>query len=153
MPLLLVLLGCEPDTVCRTEENVYLKCVFSCDSMVTTADSTYYVSFTSIDSVSAVGVGRDSLLYDNQKAVSSLLLPLRRDTTVSRFALTLNGQTDTLAVIHENRDYFVSLACGCFVYHTLDTVLSATGVITGSQILNSSVENVEQENVKLLIRL
>ncbi|MBR1809954.1 MAG: hypothetical protein IJ776_11315 [Paludibacteraceae bacterium] len=125
--------------------------VFSCDSMVVTEDTMYLSSFTAVDSVTVQGVGIDSVLYNNQKNVSKLSLPLRSDTTETRYLLTLNSQPETLVIKHENNDYFVSLACGCFVFHEVDTAFGTNGLIIDSEVINTAVQNVEQDNIKLYI--
>lgn len=149
--LLFFVWACKPDTECRTEEAVRCRVVFECDSVVTTADTTYTTTFTTIDSLTVKGVGQDSVLYDNQKSISSISLPLRKDTSETRFDITFNGQNDVLVIRHSNHDYFVSLACGCFVYHDIDTVYTEGGLVKYALILNTAVENVEQDNVQLKI--
>lgn len=144
--LTLVLLNCEPDKECRQTANVNCKVVFACDTMG--ADSAM-IRFKTIDSLSVWGLGSDSVLYDNRKNVTSLLLPLRGDTTITKFLMVLHGSTDTITVYHQNTNTFISLACGCFIYHTIDTVLCSSALLDSVQILNTAVENYEQDNVRL----
>ena len=149
--VLLLLCECSTDSECRQTESVRCVVVFSCDSVVSNADTTYTATFTTIDSVTVQGVGTDSVLYSNQKSVSKLSLPLRSDTTLTKYLLTLNSQLDTLVIKHENNDYFVSLACGCFVFHEVDTAFGTTGLIVNSEVLNTAVQNAEQNNIKLYV--
>ncbi len=151
MFVILLLAACKPDTECRQTESVRCVIVFECDSVHSDEDTTFTVKFTAIDSVSVQGVGNDSVLYDNQHYVSKLSLPLRSDTTETQYLLTLNSEEDILTIKHENNDYFVSLACGCFVFHEVDTAYGETGLIVNSKVLNTAVQNVEQENVRLYI--
>ena len=149
--LVLTLAACMPDKECRQTESVRCVIVFSCDSLVSNEDTTYTATFTTIDSVTVQGVDVDSVLYDNRKSVSKLSLPLRSDTTETQYSLTLNSKTETLVIKHQNNEYFVSLACGCFVFHEVDTAYGSSGLITNSEVLNTAVQNVEQDNIRLYI--
>lgn len=146
--LLCLLTACEPDTECRQEENVRLKVTFLCDSVNAEGEK---VTFTSIDSLTLQGVGSDSILRNNDKNVSSLSLPLRKDTTLTQFAVTFNNVPDTLTVRHTNNQQFISLACGCFVYHTVEEVTHTTHIIDSVLIVNAAVENYEQNNLQLYL--
>ena len=145
------LLGCSVESECRQTESVRCVIVFACDSVVVEEDTTYIRTFSAIDSVTVCGVGMDSVLYDNAKGVSKLSLPLRSDTTATCYDLTLNSRHETLVVEHKNNEYFVSLACGCFVFHEVDTAYGANGFIRDSEVLNTAVENIEQNNIRLYI--
>ncbi len=149
--IIIGLAACETDSECRQTETIRCVVVFSCDSLVSNEDTIYIATFTNIDSVTVQGVGTDSVLYKNKKSVSKLSLPLRSDTTETRYHLTLNEQEDTLVILHTNNEYFVSLACGCFVFHELDTAFGTNGLIQNSQVINTAVQNTEQDNIRLYI--
>ncbi len=151
--VLFAVAACTPDTECRTEETVHCGVVFQCDSTVTTSDTTYSVTFNTIDSLTLTGVDNDSVLYDNQKSVTAIALPLRKNAEETRFNLTVNGRQDVLVVRHRNRDYFISLACGCFVYHDIDTAYTEGKLVKDTEILNTAVENTQQDNIRLYIHL
>lgn len=141
-----LLAGCRPDTICRQDTDVALG--VSVRWLLT--DSTGAVTLqTAFDSIRVQGVGNDSVLYDNGKNVSTLQLPLRADTCVTAFALLWHGAEDTLFVRHDNTRHFISQACGCTVYHTIDTVWHSGNAIDSVAILNSTVESDGQENVQL----
>lgn len=150
--VLCLLAACDQQTtVCLQTEAVRCRVVFSCDSLVQTADTAYIGTFTVVDSLTVQGLGSDSVLYANSKAVSSISLPLRKDTVATAFCLRLNDATDTLTIRHTNNEYYVSLACGCFVFHQVDTALSRTGLVQKVEVLNTAVENVEQDNLRLYV--
>ena len=145
---LCVLAGCRPDTVCRQDTDVAMGVSVRwllTDSTGTTTEQTAF------DSICVQGVGNDSVLYNNDKNLSVLRLPLRADTCVTAFALLWHGTEDTLFVRHDNTRHFVSQACGCMVYHTIDTVWHSGNAIDSVAILNSTVESEEQENVQLIM--
>ena len=148
--LFAVLCSCKPDTECRVEQNIGMQVVFAIDSL---QGDTMRVDFTTVDSITVQGVGNDSVLYDNQKSVSSLFLPLRTDASSTAYSIKAYGKTDTLYVNHENNINFISLACGCFVYHTIYDVGGAGGLIDSLVVLNAAVENYKQDNLKIYIHL
>ena len=101
------------------------------------------------DSITVQGIRNDSILYDNSKSVSQLELPLRDDTTVTAFALRWHGMEDILYIKHDNTLRFVSMACGCVIYHTIDTAWVEGEWIDSIRILNSAVEVMKGENIKV----
>ncbi len=133
------MVGCTPDEECRQDEHVRCKVIFALE------DGTSFA----FDSLTVLGVGNDSVLYDNAKNVSSLSLPLRADGNLTQFVLTIPNGGDTLSIYHTPAPYFVSMACGCFVYHVIDSVKICRSMVWEPEILNSAVQNVEQENIKL----
>ncbi len=140
---LIVLSSCTPDTVCRQDENVRCVIVF--------ADANTHAALA-FDSLTVQGVGSDSILMYNNKNVSKLSLPLRVDTTATSFVLRSgNTYQETITIYHTPAPYFVSMACGCFVYHTIDTIRTDNIVLTQAEILNTAVQNVPEENIRLLI--
>ncbi len=143
---LLALNSCTPDTECRQDENVRCKVVFG------DAGEDYNLVF---DSLTVQGVGSNSILYNNAKNVSSLSLPLRPDTNITQFIITVDGYypVDTLTIYHTPAPYFVSMACGCFVYHTIDSVKTYGPIFWKGEIINTSVQNIEEENIVLYIRI
>lgn len=148
--LLLAGAGCTVDSECRMENTVRLHAVLVCDSLTATGDT---VRFNAIDSITVQGVGNDSLLLDNAKNISSLALPLRNDSDETAFLLTINGQQDVLTVRHRNEQHFISLACGCFVYHTIEDIRAEGVFVDAVEILNSDIANYEQDNIRIRILL
>lgn len=148
--LLLACASCSVDEECRTDDNVRLHAVLVCDSLTATGDT---VMFNALDSIRVQGIGSDSLLLNNTKNVSSLSLPLRSDTTTTSFVVQTNGQCDTIAIQHTNDNHFVSLACGCFVYHTIENVKTTHTFIAETEIVNATIENYEQDNIRIHILL
>ena len=107
----------------------------------------HIVKYTSWDSITVELLGEYNLLFDNGKSISKLPMPLLPDTTISTFLITFHEQTDTLFVEHTPRQYFVSLACGCAIYHTITAAWSTDPRVDSVQIINANVENAVQENL------
>ena len=148
LPLSLLLLSCEPDTECRTANNIGVQIVFAIDSL---QGDTLPVRVSQIDSISVRGIGNDSLLYDNQKRLSSIFLPLRTDNNLTAYAIQAYDATDTLYIYHDNNVNFISLACGCFVFHTITNVDATHRLIDSLTILNATIENYKQDNLRLYL--
>lgn len=141
-----ILAGCEPDEKCRQNMRV-VACVTLRGIAV---DSTLVgTEFTKWDSITIKHITTDSVLYDNQKDLSTLRFPLTVDTTMNSYAMTWRGLTDTLYIRYTNTMQYVSMACGCIVYHTIDSVWAKQVWMDSVSIINSTVENHEQENIKI----
>ena len=105
------------------------------------------VRYTNWDSLTVELLNPYYPLYDNSKSMSKLPLPLRPDTCISTYLMTFHKQTDTLYIEHTPRQYFVSLACGCAIYHTITAAWSTDPRVDSVQIINANVENAIQENL------
>lgn len=136
--------ACKPSESCLVQDNVRLKLLFTADSISVEGDS---ISLTKLDSLTLFGLGNDSIILNNSKSVASVNLPLRTDTTVTTFVLQYSDLRDTFRVVHTNREQFVSLACGCFVYHDIDTVIATSNLVDSITIINQTIENHVQDNV------
>ena len=129
--LSLMLAACTVDTECRRSTGIHLNVVFSCDSLRQSTDSARLakdslamdtIRYSTISGLEIHGLGRDSILYTEDQTISLAKLPLRPDSLHSDFVLSFNGHTDTLTILHQNDMQFISLACGCMVFHTIDDV-------------------------------
>ena len=147
--------SCTADTECRQQINVVVGVQLQGDSLKLNADSTAYdtVSFTQIRGLSVCGVARDSLLSDGQKSISSLSLPLKKTADTTAFALSLAGVDDTLIIAYTREPNFISLACGCAVYSTIDTVDFTTRFIDSVEVLNTAVTTVKENHLKLYFHM
>lgn len=141
------LVACEPDTTCYQDMATYMVLTMSGDS--TGSDGTRY-TYTAWDSLRVQGVGSDTVLYSNS-SLKQLGLSLRPDTTTTAYLITYHGQTDTLWIAHTPRTHYVSLACGCAVYHTLTAARSTDPRIDSVVIINASVESTTQENLRIYL--
>ena len=74
-------------------------------------------------------------------------LELRPYTTLTMYLMQYHGQIDTLYIQHTPALHFVSLACGCAVYHTITAAWSSDARVDSVSIINASVETTPQENL------
>lgn len=138
--------ACTRDTVCRRDMEVAMGVSLQADSLNQKGHS---VKYTAWDSITVEVIGKSDSIIDNRKSLKRLTLPLRPDTTISAFIMTFHEQTDTLFVEHTPRQYFVSLACGCAIYHTITAAWSTDYRVDSVQIINANVENAVQENLRI----
>ena len=142
--LLFFLCACTQETTCRKDMDVAMVISLQADSLNAKGHA---VKYTTWDSVTVQVIDKNELFIDNRIGLSKLTLPLRPDTTISSFLFTYHEQTDTLFVEHTPRQYFVSLACGCAIYHTITAAWSTDYRVDSVQIINANVENAVQENL------
>ena len=144
--LSLLLWGCRPDEICRQDLSVAAGVTLRGISVDTSGIGT---EFTQWDSITVQGIGSDSVLYDNSKSVTTLHLPLRADSNVTAYRVTWRGMDDVLYFRHDNTRRYISMACGCIIYHVIDTVWCAGVWMDSVRLLNSTVESASQDNVKI----
>lgn len=144
----ILMAACTMDTTCRKEMDVAMGLTLQADSLNAKGHAVIYTNW---DSLTVEVLGKNELLIDNGKGIKRLFLPLRPDTTISTFLMTFHEQTDTLYVVHTPRQYFVSLACGCAIYHTITAAWSSDSRVDSIGIINASVENAVQDNLRIYL--
>ena len=144
----ILMAACTTDTTCRKEMDVAMGLTLQADSLNANGHAVIYTNW---DSLTVEVLGKNELLIDNGKGIKRLFLPLRPDTTISTFLMTFHEQTDTLYVVHTPRQYFVSLACGCAIYHTITAAWSSDSRVDSIGIINASVENAVQDNLRIYL--
>ena len=134
--------ACEPDTVCHQEIDTAVQITISADSITSAGDTAYYAQW---DSITVVGIGSDIGMQD--KNVKVMGLELRPDTNQTAYLMLYHNQIDTLYIQHTPRQQFISMACGCAVYHTITAAWSTDPRVDSVSIINASVETVAQDNL------
>lgn len=134
--------ACEPDTACHQELGSAVQITLSADSVTSAGDTAYYAQW---DSVTVVGIGSDIGMQG--KGVKVMGLELRPDTNLTAYLMLYHNQIDTLYIQHTPRQQFISMACGCAVYHTINAAWSSDPRVDSVRIINASVESVAQDNL------
>lgn len=155
----LVLAGCEGDSSCRQDLRVRAGITIARDTLVqvevvdtTTHDTTWVWQHQLLDHTYGMqvhGLGKDSLLADS--IVSSFLLPLRKDRDSTAMVMHYAGVNDTVVVVYEREEKYVSLACGCSVFATLKELRGTGHMVDSVAIVNSAVTNIKENHLILFI--
>lgn len=116
---------------------------------VDTSVNLYATLSSKADSIWVKATDSDSILYNNIKSVQLATLPLKKFGELSEYIFIINSATDTIQIYHKNYDYLIDYNCGCVVYHTIDSIKYSTHKIKDIIILNSSVTNAGEENIKI----
>lgn len=144
--------SCAVDTECRQQIDVLLGIQMAGDSLRLATDSVNYehVTFSSVRGMEVWGAGRDSLIVSEKDAFQQLRLPLRKDADTTAFVLNYCGLQDTLIFAYARNTTYISLACGCAVFSTLDTVYCPTMQFVDSlEILNTAITTAKENHIKL----
>ena len=105
------------------------------------------------ETLTVQGVGSDSVLYASW-SVSSIELPLHINVDSTQFVVQRDSTgTDTLTIFHTNEQNFISMACGCFVYHTITDVRTTTNQIDSAVIYDARVENISNTHLRLYFKI
>ena len=134
--------ACEPDTACHQELGTAVQITLSADSVTSAGDTVHYTQW---DSITVVGIGSD--IGVQGKGIKGMGLELRPDTNLTAYLMLYHNQIDTLFIQHTPRQQFISLACGCAVYHTITAAWSTDPRVDSVSIINASVESVAQDNL------
>ena len=137
-----LLTACEPDTTCHQELSTSVQITLSADSITAKGDTVHYAQW---DSIAFVGIGNPIGMQG--KGIKNIGLELRPDTNLTAYLMLYHNQIDTLYIQHTPRQQFISLACGCAVYHTITAAWSTDPRVDSVSIINASVESVAQDNL------
>ena len=137
-----LLTACEPEKACYQELGTAVQVTFSADSITSSGDTIYYNQW---DSITVAGIGSDIGMQG--KGIKVMGLELRPDTSLTAYLILYHNQIDTLYIQHTPRQQFISMACGCAVYHTITAAWSTDPRVDSVSIINASVESVAQDNL------
>ena len=140
--------SCRPDTVCRQDLEAAMGMTVQWTNIDTAGVETIMNQW---DSVLIWGVDCDIVPYLEVKSQSKLWLPLRVDTAVTTYQILWHEQMDFIEIHHANDRQFISNACGCMVYHTIDTVLFGGAFIDSVEVLNTIISGTTEENILLYL--
>lgn len=134
--------ACEPDTTCHQELATTVQIILSADSITAEGEVVHYTQW---DSVAVVGIGSD--IGTQGRGINSMGLELRPDSNLTAYLMLYHNQIDTLYIQHTPRQHFISMACGCAIYHTITAAWSSDPRVDSVGIINASVETIAQENL------
>ena len=148
----IVLAGCELDKECRQDMRVRMGVSAIGDSLKLSEDSITYVhdSYSNVGPITIHGLDNDSLIADSAY-LGTVYMPLKKDTDTSRYVIAFDDAEDTLTVVYERQESFVSLACGCAVFATIDTVMFKAEKIDSIKVINSNVTTQKETHITLFV--
>lgn len=146
---LLTFWACNNDSECRQERYVAME-VKLFQTKFDAEEETYIVSNFMPDSISVYGVGNDSILYNG--GIEKIKLPLRKTANLSQYVFYVNGRYDTIKVLHENIDNYLSMECGCVVFANINEVTHTNNAIDSAIIRVPEVINVSTTHVEIYYR-
>ncbi len=147
--------ACEKDDICVDGSTPLL--------VVRFYDEADTANTKSVTTLRVVGLGQTSTVntYADRSTADSLAIPLNPSSPSTTYLLIANsadedeveiGNTDTLTIIHETKEVFISRACGFVAnYDNLETNLTADGDIwiKDIEIISATVQNSESAHVKI----
>lgn len=128
--------------MCHQDLQITAQIILSADS---TSSKGERITYNHWDSIAVIGIGSTKGIMGNK--LTKIPLELRSDTTLTSFLLLYHEQVDTLFIEHTPKIQFISMACGCAVYHTILQAWSSDPRIDSISIINSSVESTTQDNL------
>ncbi len=154
--MLISLVSCTSEESCLQELDFSMKAEIY--RMVFDASIEQFVPEKYSVSVSLVGIGRDSLLYDSMYT-STLSIPLQKLDTISSFMFTTTiavdtnyvTMTDTIDFYHVNTEEFISLECGCIVTNSIIGVAQTTHRIDSIVVVSPEVNLQSKNNIKIYL--
>ena len=105
-----------------------------------------------LDSISVQAQGLEGVLYDNEKNVSTIYLPLKAVDNATTYTLLLNDTPTVFTIQHQNTPQLLSMECGSVVFHYIDTASLVGESSISVDIIHPNVENKKNE-IHLRIRL
>lgn len=135
-------IACEPDTACHQELQVTAQVVLQADSLNAAGEVLVYSTW---DSLAVLGLGNDVGLVG--RSLKTMSIELRPDTTLTQYLVQYHGRIDTLFIEHTPQVQYVSMACGCTMYHTIERAWSTDPRVDSVSIINASVELTAQDNL------
>jgi len=146
--LLLYITACTSDDTCRKNKFVNIRIQFYKYTLDTTSNN-YKLGTWSVDSLTAKGIGIDSVIYKNTKSINIINLQLQKQANSSKFLVTTNNINDTLTIVHTNKDYYLSLECGCIKTHYIDSVHITKHSVDSVKIINPDVNTSNATNLRI----
>lgn len=142
--LLLLLFSCQQQEVCEEATDSSLRIGF-----YSTDDNNNEISL-SVDSLSVYGIGRsDSLIYNNQRNVSRIELPLDATHEACGFVLVFEEHTDTLMLNYTHDLNLVSVECGFVLFYKLNEASHTLHHILRTEVIFDEVTNSLDEHIKI----
>jgi len=143
--------GCSSDGECVTTSAVSLGADFY--YMKFDFEQDQFVSFPLLtDTFTIYGLGNDSLLIDNQN-IYNVRLPLKPfDTQTTYIFQRENMLPDTINFVYDNENNFISLECGCLVFHRITDIEYTFNSIDSVVVMNNFAADEQAKNIRIYFK-
>ena len=108
------------------------------------------------DTLAVYGLNINSMLIDTS-VMKNISLPLKLTESSTSFVFDFFSKNDelrakdTILFIHKNSEHFISEACGCVMFFSIDTIIHTKHKIDSIAIRNKNITNEEQENIQIFL--
>ena len=149
--LLFVLCSCGSDGECRQTAAVSLGVDFYETRFEVTEDQ--FVPRILTDTLTIFGLDNDSLLYD-QKVDNAIRLPLKQfsEQTTYIFERKHLSPLDTITFFYENEENFISLECGCLIFHRIIDIEHTFYNIDSVVVTNNFAADEQAKNIRIYFK-
>jgi hypothetical protein len=145
------MIGCLNEDICEDVATLPVRIGFY---MVDTAATTS--PKMAIDSITVFGLGNDSIIYNNQKNVAQIEVPLNSNIDSCAFVIRFPGLDDfdtdpydTLWFIYERQPNLISMDCGFVTFYQIERINFTGNRIDSIHIEDSNIRNELNEHIKL----
>jgi len=139
--------GCVKNETCISSNNNLSVSFYKAEP-----DSTY--SEITVDSLTVYYEGyEDSLIYSNNTAVNSMLLPLSDTAKLLTVVMHINDETDKMRIFYKPFFVFRSTECGVINRYRIDAVQSTGNRIDSIWRVNNEVNESEEVNLYMFVDL
>ena len=146
----LLITNCSSNGDCNQTLAVSLGVDFYCTEFDITQDQ--FVSKTLNDTLTIYGLDNDSLLA-NDKYISEIQLPLKPFFNQTTYIFERKHLSpDTITFTYENEQNFISLECGCLVFHRITDVEHTFYNIDSVAVINNFAANTQTKNIRIYFK-
>jgi hypothetical protein len=103
----------------------------------------------SIDSITVYGLGRDSVIYNNNKSIQRVELPLDPGNDSCGFVFVFPEINDTVWFHYMRKPNLISLDCGFVTFYELEKIEHSGFLIQDTEITQTSITNTLDEHIRL----
>lgn len=136
--------SCGETTVCEDATATTLRIGFYSSSGNSQATA------SAVDSITVYAIGRDNdRIYDNQKDVMRIELPLNPGADSTGYVFKFPGATDTIWTVYERNLHLISVDCGFTMFYDIQDFRPTSHFIYTHEISRNLVSNTLDENIKL----
>lgn len=101
------------------------------------------------DSVSVYGLNMSSRLYNAQRNIATLRLPLNPLTGSSVYIVRINNIADTIEFSYTSSVHLISKECGYTYFHSIEAPLYTNNVIDSVAVSLNNVTTSDEENIRI----